>query len=80
MLAMTITLLAMTITLLAMTRGVENQIIICISDAMKTYQRIIFGVIMFFFIVLLTAYTTYGLQDIFPQVTTSLRIYQIRGV
>ena len=35
---------------------------------------------MFFFIVLLTVYTTYWLQDIFPQTTTVLRIYQVRGI
>lgn len=35
---------------------------------------------MSFFVVLLTVYTTYGLQDIFPQVTTILRIYQIWGI
>lgn len=49
--------------------------------SMKKYQRIVFGIIMFFFFVLLTVYTTYGIQDLFPQAgIIRLYIYQCRGI
>jgi uncharacterized protein len=47
---------------------------------MKTYQKVVFGIVMLFFVVLLTIYTSYGLQDIFPHITPYIWIYLARWI